>query len=172
MARRLPDGFLVVVVGLINRLGFFILGRGLEHSLPHGGAADVGAVLSVVGHPLRQDIPGAAYGLLRRLHALFLGNVRGRRLFKGLLRHLHENQVRQRLQPFLFCDGGSGAAFGLIGAVQIFHRHQGGRRADLMFQLRGQFFLVADGGDHLLLAVLQVAQIAQALVQIAQHLVV
>ena len=97
-------------------------------------------------------------------------------LQRGLL-HVHsgaegEGQRGQGLQPLFPGDGGPGAPLLLVGAVQVLHFGQSGGGADGGGQLLGKLALVLDGGLHLSLSGVQIAQVLQTVGQLAEHLVV
>ena len=77
-------------------------------------------------------------------------------------------QLRQRRKALLPGHGGTGAALLLVGPVQILHLRQRGGVFDGGGQLVGELALPIDGGQHLLPALGQITQVAQAILQLPQ----
>ena len=162
-----PDRFLIVVVHFIG--GVFLAVAGGGH---HGRPPDVQpqrlADLPVIGDVLGDNVHSAGQGVLCGGHALFGIEVplrHGKRLTGRILR---PDGGCQRLQSLFPGDAAAGAAFGLIGAVQVLHLGQRFGGKDGLLQLRGQLFLLGDGANDLLPALLQAAQVFQPVAQIAQ----
>ena len=145
----------------------------LQHAGAHGQRAQGLAHVGVVAHLLGQDVARALEGVLRRLHALF-GVHKG---LGQLLRRapgfvLHQQRQCQRLQPLFPRDGGAGAALGTEGAVEVLQLGQGGGLLQPVGKLIGEIPLLLQSGGDLAPALVQPAQVLQALVNLAQQLVV
>ena len=145
----------------------------LQHAGAHGQRAQGLAHVGVVAHLLGQDVARALEGVLRRLHALF-GVHKG---LGQLLRRapgfvLHQQRQCQRLQPLFPRDGGAGAALGTEGAVEVLQLGQGGGLLQPVGKLIGEIPLFLQSGGDLAAALVQPAQVLQALVNFAQQLVV
>ena len=76
--------------------------------------------------------------------------------------------VRQGREPLLLRHGGAGAALGLIGAVEILELGEGLGRVDGLRKLLRELALLLDGALDRLLALLQIAQIGEAVGEIAE----
>ena len=127
----------------------------------------------IVTDPFGHDVAGALQGLRNISDALFPVHIINGRLLRqraGAL--LGKEQLRQRLQALLPGDGGPGTALGLIGAVQILNLGQGGSAVNGGSQFLRQLALLGNGMLHRLAAVGHIAQILQAVGQIAQRGVV
>ena len=85
---------------------------------------------------------------------------------------LTQNRVRQRLQPARLGNARAGLALGLVGAVDVLDLRQRFGILQRGGQLGGHNALLGDGACDLGLALVQTAQIFQAVAQVAQHLVV
>ena len=83
-----------------------------------------------------------------------------------------QQRVAQRLQSRLARDLRLGAALRLVGRIQVFQLDLGLRIRDGARQLRRQLALLLDALQHRGAAVLQLAQIAEPLLQLAQLRVV
>ena len=100
-------------------------------------------------------------GLVHVAHAFFLINIAFGDAFHlvGVLRH---DLRGQRFEAFLARDGGAGAAFGLVGEIQVLDfLHRLGVQY-LLLQFGREFLLFADGGDDALLAFLQFGELFEA----------
>ena len=135
-----------------------------------GGAAGDLADDGVLADLLGDDVARAGQRLLDRRH-LGVEEALGQ-LFQRHAHLLRRHQLSQRLQPTLAGHRGAGAALGPVGQVEVLDLLQGGRALDAGPQLRCQLALLVDGGQHGLLALVQVAQVAQPRLHQAQlHLV-
>ena len=68
----------------------------------------------------------------------------------------------KRLQTFLTGDGGAGAAFRLVGQIQILNFLQGLGVQYLLLQFGREFLLLTDGGDDAFFAFLQFGELFEA----------
>ena len=168
VALEAGDGLGEVVVEPVDR----VLLRGrlahqltpLEHQLPEALADG-----RVVADGLGDDVAGPLECVGQGLHALLRIHV-GRSRFRGIraVRPLGEEELRQGLQAPLPGHGGTGAALGLVGAVQVLHLRQGHGRGNSVRQSLRQLALVLNGRADLLPPLLQIAQVLEALLQGAQ----
>ena len=123
----------------------------------------------IVADPFGHNVASALQGLLNAADALFLVHIVHSRLLRqgaGFL--LGKQQLRQRLQSLFPGNSGAGTALGLIGAVQILNLGQGGGAVNGGSQFLRQLALLGNGVFYRFTAVGQIAQILQAIGQIAQ----
>ena len=85
---------------------------------------------------------------------------------------LREQRLAQRLEARFARDLRLGAPLRLVRRVEVFELHLGRRADDRARQLRRQLVLLADGLEDGRAAILQLAQIAEPLFQLAQLRVV
>ena len=172
VVRHFGDGFRELVVLSVDTV-FFLrrFGRddaGLGERFLQG-FADIG----VVRDEFRDDVRGTLQRVLHGLDALLGVDIRGGGLFQSRFFDLALPEVhRQRLEAFLLRHHGAGAALLLVRAVQVFEFGEHGGRVDLRLQFVREFALLLDGVQDLLAALVEVAQVGQAVVQFAQDLVV
>ncbi len=127
----------------------------------------------VIGDELRDNVRRALQCVLHRLDALLGIDIRGSRFFESRLFDLALPEVhRERLQALLLRHHGAGAALLLVRAVQVFEFGEHGRSVDLHLQFLREFALLLDGVQDLLAALVEVAQVGEAVVDLAQDLVV
>ena len=125
--------------------------------------------VGVLGEPLDQDGAGAFQGR---------GDVRDVLVEEALCsalritRGVSEQQVSQRLQARLAGDLGLGPPFGLVRQVQVLEPGLGVRGADLRFELAGQLSLGGDLDEDRIPALVELAQVAEPLLERAQLRVV
>ena len=138
-----------------------------------GKRAQLGDVLGVLGHGLGHDVRSAGEGLLGRVEAGLLVDVGGRRVERRALGgRLHDDHIRQRLEPGLARLLGAGEPLLSEGLVQVEHALQGRGLCDLGPELVGELALCVDEGDDVLLALLEVSQVGKALLEGAERHVV
>ena len=154
------------VVGELRALGLLALPhlRDQPAALPHPLAQPADEV-GVLPEPLDEDRAGALQrrGGVGDLLVDVAGGHRG-----GILGGIGEQRVGQRLQTRLARRHRLGAALGLVGQVDVL---QAGLRlggADLLLQHRIELALLADLLQDGAAPLLQLAQVAQALLQRAQ----
>ncbi len=83
-------------------------------------------------------------------------------------RRIVEQRIGQRLQPGLAGDLRLGAALLLVGQIEVFEALLGVGILDVGAQLGRQLALFVDAGEDRRTALLQFAQVAQALFEVAQ----
>ena len=158
----------VEIVGELGALGRLALGHlGGEHALRPLPLAQFAHQLGLLGHALDQDVARAVQRRLGVGHAL-LAVDEPRRLGVRQQRRVGQQRLGQRLQARLAGDLRLGAALGAIGRVQVLQRHLGIGFADGACQLRGELALLLDAPEHGGAPVLQLAQVAEPLLQLAQ----
>ena len=164
--------FREVIVSLVDRLLFLILGFGGKDAptLRHG--AHIAADRGRVGETLRQNVTGPLDGFFHSRDALFLGKIGLCLLFQGLFRLLGPQNVRQTAQPLLHGDGRAGGPLRPERTVQVVEGDAGLRSFDGSPQLLGQLSLGLDGLQDLLFLFLQVSQRGQSHSQSTQLFVV
>ena len=132
--------------------------------------AQVRRVLRVFGHQLGHDVAGAGEGRLGRGKAALGIDVACRRRERVLpLRRLHENEVGEGLQAGVARLGGTGGALFTERLVEVLHTLQRRRLFDARPQLIGELALAVDHRDDVGLALLEVAQVGQAVVKRTQR---
>ena len=168
VALEAGDGLGEVIVEPVDR----VLLRGrlahqlapLEHQLPEALADG-----RVVADGLGDDVAGPLEGVGQGLHPLLRIHVgRSRRQGVRAVRPLGEEELRQGLQSPLPGHSGTGAALGLVGAVQVLHLRQGHGGGDSGGEGLRQLALGLNGRADLLPPLLQAAQVLEALLQGAQ----
>ena len=80
---------------------------------------------------------------------------------------LFPEEVGERFQALLARDGGLGAALRLVGQVEIFELGLFERGLDLRLQLRREFALFLNGGEHGFAAVFEFAEVLELLLDVA-----
>ena len=172
VVRHFGDGFReLVVLGIDTVFVFRRFGR--DDALRLEGFLQRLADVRIVGDELRDDVRRALQRIVHRLDTLLGVDIRGRRLFECALFDLALPEVhRQRLQALLLRHHGAGAALLLVRAVQVFELGQHGGGVDLCLQFVREFALLLDGVQDLLAALVEVAQVREAVVQFTQDLVV
>ena len=131
--------------------------------------AQVRRVLGVLRHELGHDIARARKRRFRRGKAALGVDVSGRRHERVLpLGGLHEDEVGERFEAGVARLGRTGGALLAVGLVEVLHTLKRGRLFDACTQLLGEFALSVDHRDHVGLALLEVAQVGQAVVKRAQ----
>ena len=173
VAGELFDGLGEVVVHGVDRI-LLLRGLGGQRAVVEGKGAELLAVLGVVGHVLRDDVHGTLEGLFHSID-LLLGVNEAFRLHLdgggvGLL--LGQQKLRQRLQSPLTGNRGAGLSLGAEGAVDIVHLGDGHGTVDGGHDLGGQLALGVDEVLDLLLALFQIAQGGQTLLQSTEDSIV
>ena len=147
--------------------------RGAHEALLLEQRAQRFAEVRVVGDALGDDIAGTRERVVDALDALFRVDVGlGEQVQVGQVLRLREDGVRQRLQPLLLRHGGAGAAFGLVGPVEVFDLRERLGVVDGGGELLGQLALLLDGRLDRLAPLLQRAEVGEAFLQRAQRRVV
>ena len=174
MALHLGDAFGIVGVHFVRlRPFFFGVDELCDHlAVFHEQVAQLFAHVGVVGDDFGDDVFGACDGIFGGRNALFFIDI-----FGGFGVHverliLREDGLRQGLQAALDGDARARLLFLFIRAVDIFRlgqRRRGGERGG---DLVRHFALLGDGLGDLFFALFQAAQIGEAVVELAQHLVV
>ncbi len=167
--RRLGE----LVVRLVGRFFVRIHRLGLDGGRLLRELAQVGHVLRVFGHELGHDI-------LRSRERRLGGVVAGGRVEVALgdlerivaARGLHEDEVGERLQAGVAGLRGARGALLAIRLVEVLDALEHRGRADLVQKLRRELALHVDEVDDVRLALLEVAQVGQAVVERAQGNVV
>ena len=167
--QRFGEVVVRLVDGLLGRVDGFD-GQG-PASL--GGRAQAGDVLGVVGDDLGHDVLRALQRILRRgvsrLRVHEAGGHGQRILGAAALR---EDEQRERLEPGVARLRGAGGALLPVRLVQVLDALHDRGLVDLRAQVGRELALLLDGAQYLVLASLEVAQVGQALVQIAQRRIV
>ncbi len=173
MRRRL--GQRLVVLEVVRELGTLALlagnHPGTELTLAPQPLAQSTDQLGVLGEALHQDLAGAIQGRLGVLHRgdiTFFGAQVVGRLGLRVQGGVGQQGVGQGLETRFASDLGLGAALLLVGQVEVFQALLGVGGLDQPGQLVGQLALLVDGGEHRGAALLQLAQVAQTLVELAQ----
>ena len=130
------------------------------------------AQVSIIGYGLRKDIRCTGKRCIRighlklRIHKgfCFCGGI----CFIVLL----HNQVRKRLQSARFCNGCLRLTLLFIRTINILNFNERLRRRDRFGKLRGHLFECCDRIGDLLLALFQLPQIIQAVIQRMKRLVI
>ena len=172
MRGDIGDGLLVLAIHL-EHAGDFLFA--VAHARVDQAVAvhDRAQPLGMVGDDFGHDILRALDGVLCGGHALFLGDVVFRlgkeRLLRDLLR---QNQVGQRREPALDRHRGARLFLLLVGAVDILDLGQSPGLRERLCNLVRHLALLGDRGGHLRLALLQIVEIGQPVVELAQNLIV
>ena len=169
MRRHVLDALVEVeIVGELGALFGLVLGDlGREYALapfPFAQGTDQGRLL---GHALDQDMAGAVERGFHIADAFFRIDEFGR-FGIGQQGGVLENGVGERLETGLAGDLRLGAALGPIRSVKILELDLGFRAVDRARQLGRHLALVLDAFQHRDAAVFQLAQVAEALFQLAQ----
>ncbi|PSK61818.1 hypothetical protein B0E53_06285 [Micromonospora sp. MH33] len=127
--------------------------------------------VGVLGEALDEDGPGAVERGGDVGHPLVGVDVTGGRV-PGVPRRVGQQRVRQGLQPRLAGDLGPGPPLGLVGQVDVLQPRLRVGRHDLRFQGLVELALAADGLQHRGASLVQLAEVAQPLLQGAQLRVV
>ncbi len=172
MAWDFSNRLQVVVIHLID--GFFPDGRLRDHAAdPRRQRAQPFAANGVVGDNLGDDIAGAGERVLPGRHALLrVDKRRGERLRAAVPELLSQQDRRQRLEAFLPRDGRPRPPLRAVGPVNVLDLRERGRAVQRVRHFLRQFFLRRDTLADLLPALVQVPEISQTVVELAQHLVV
>ncbi len=143
-------GKVVVLLEFGRLLGFFARRLALDDAFLGEGAAHESADFGVVRQAFGQDVA-------RELQ-VFARAFEGRAVPDG---------VRQGFEAFFLRDLGAGAAFGLVGLVEVLERGLLVAGGYLRLQLVRQLALFVDGLEDGLLAGLEVGVVGQALLDLA-----
>ena len=165
LRQRLGKVEIIGKLGALRRLAVAHLG-GEAAALPIGFAQRA-QEFRIFGKALDQNGACALQRRLRRGDVLLRIHEGGGCLLR-LAGGLGEEQIGQGLQARLFGDLRLGAALGLVGQVEVFEPRLGVGGVELERQLVGELALLADAVEDRLAPVLQLAQVAQALLQGAQ----
>ena len=161
-----------VVVGLVGALLVGVHGNGDDVGRVLGEGAQVGDVLGVLGHRLCHDVGCAGKRLLGRVEPGLrrLGRHEGRRGVerRSLGRDLHEDHVGERLEPRLARLLRARHALLAIGLVEVLDALHDRGGANLLLELGRELALRLDEQQDVRLALLEVAQVGEALVERAQ----
>ena len=156
-----------VIIKLVDRIGLHIFCLACEASPAHTQFPQAFAKVRIIRKILRNNITGTVNGLLGGGDAfLLIDKLLGKCL--NILVVLGKNRLGQRLQPLFPGNGATGAAFLLIGPVQVLHfRHRGGT-VNGSGQFRGEFSLIFDGFLYFVPTLLQISEIGKSGFQIPQ----
>ncbi len=166
-AERLGEVEVVAVLLALLRLALADLGD--EAALGPHPLAELADQVGVLGEALDQDRAGAVEGGGDVGHVLV--EVRLGRLPRVGRRGV-EQQVGQRLEAVLAGDLGLGPALGLVGEVEVLQPGLGVGGVDVRPQLVGELALLVDARENRRAPFLELAQVAEALVQRSQLRVV
>ena len=164
--------FFVLVVIFVHRFLFGIFGDGGYFSQTESFVPDNFAVIGVVGNYFGNYVQGALQSLFHGFYALFIVDEFFCKFLGVFVRLLQQNDVGKRFQPLFFCHRGTGAAFGTVGTVQVFHSHLRFGVFYLLTQFVGKFALFVNAFQYLCLFLFQIAQVVEPFKQFAQLLVV
>ena len=174
MVGNLARGLRKVVVRLVGSLLVGIRRHGHDLARTLGKGAQVGNVLGILGHRLGHDIRGTGERLLGRVVAGLggLGRDKARsgilRRGRALGRDLHDDHVGKRLEPGLAGLLRARLALLAVGLVEVLDALELRGRADLGLELGGELALGANENDDVLLALLEIAQVGEALLERAE----
>ena len=172
MAGDLFHRLLIVVVVPVGRFCVLVRCVGTNRAGQHGEPAHLFAQVGVVRHLLRQNVLGTLNRCCRIWHFLFRGNKRSGlpfRLHTGILRH---QCPCQRFQSPCDRHGCPCLSLGAVRQIQILHLHQRSGTLNLLRQLRCQLSLCLNGAGDLRLALFQLPQVLQPVVQFPKQLVI
>jgi len=91
----------------------------------------------------------------------------GQRRFLGNQHGIGQQALGKRLQPGLAGDHRLGAALGFVGQIQVFQAHLAVGVEQVALQFRGQLALLGHALEYRAAPLLQLAQVAQALFEVA-----
>ncbi len=172
MSGNFRDAFRKFIIHLIDRFRLRVFGSRSYHAFFHGHFADADAVICFIGNGFGNNIRSAVYRIGCRAHALFFVDKCKGFFFERLSCHLQPDNISKRLQSLFFCNGGPCPALRPVRPVQVIDHNECLGGFYLGFQFRGQFSLLPDAGNDLLLFIFQVPQVAQPFRKLAQYLVV
>ncbi len=163
------------VVEPVGELGARVLlarnDRGDQPSALPQPLAQLADDVGVLGEPLDEDRPGALERRRDVGHALLGVHVRGGLGVRVAARVL-EQAERERLEARLAGDLRLGAPLGLVRQVDVLEPRLGVRGEDLRLELRRQLALGAHRLQDHGAPLLELAQVAEPLVEVAEHRVV
>ena len=129
------------------------------------------AGVGIIRNTLSNDVRSACQGVLDRLDPLAGIHIVRRQPFRHLVSLLEQQHRRQWLQPLLLGHGGTGAALGTVGTVEILQLGQGVRFVQLGTEGGGELALGLDGLADLLPPSGQVAQVIESIRQLTEHII-
>ncbi|MNQ62193.1 hypothetical protein D3C85_765310 [compost metagenome] len=156
-------------VAEVGALGFLAVDHlGIDQAGGPQVLAHVGQQVRVFRVALGQDVARAVQRRLGVVDGRFGVQVlRGQR--GGVAGHIGQDAVGKRFQACLAGDLGARAALGLVRRVQIFQPLLGIGGGDFLLQFGRQFALLRNGFKDGSTALFELAQVAQADFQVAQH---
>ena len=161
----MAEGLLKIVVQAVNAV-LLRGGEGTQSTPPLQQLPQALADGRIVADPLGDDVICSLQSVRRRLHALVrVDEVLGSFLRPGAVSLLGKQQLCQGFQPLFPGYGGAGAAFLLVGAVEILHLCQGLGAVDGGGQFLRQLALLLDGLFHRIPAFLQPAEVLEPFLQ-------
>ena len=159
-----------LVIGLVRGLLVRIDGLRLDGGRLMRVLAQVRRVLGILRHELRHDVARAGERRLRRGEAaLGVDVARGRRERTLPLHGLHENEVRERLEAGVTRLRRAGGPLLAERLVEVLNALERGRLLDALAELVRELALAVDHRDDVGLALLEVAQVGQAVVKRTQR---
>ena len=164
-----PERLVIMVIGLVRRLFVFI--GGFDHDV--GGilrkSAQIGDIFGVFGNCFGDDVCGARECALGRVEPCVGVDVGcGGIECTALDGRLHDNHVRKRLKPCLAGLLRAGQALFAIGLVEVLDALQLGGGLDFGSEFGRELALRIDECDDVLLALLEIAQIGESLIECTQ----
>ncbi len=156
---------------IIAELGAFILLAGYDAGAESGVVleeiAQFRQQVGVLGEALHEDVLGTfEHGLGVGESLLGIDEALG--FGFGRQARIGEQRVGQLAEAGFQGDLALGTALLLVGQVEVFQAGLGVGQVDLAGELGGEFALLLDAGEDRGAAFVQLAQVAQALLQIAQ----
>ena len=171
MSSRFFQRLLIIVIHFVDRrlvLGF----SGKEGAILHRCFAEGLPQVGIIGDLLRQNILRPLQGIGNGFHAFFPIHKGRRIILQGTDQFLPPDHVRQRLQSFFLGDGGTGAAFGAEGTINIVDFCLGFRCIQFRRQLFCQVALFGNGMFHLFSFFFQIAEGSQPFGKLTDDLVI
>lgn len=165
-------GVVVVVAEFLAFLAFLALDHGRRYDAAlEQVVAQLAEQLGRLAELLGQDVARAVEGRLHVGDALVRVHVRGGFRLR-IEERIREERLRERLEPGFPGDLRARAALRLVRQVQILERLLAVGRVDRRAQFVGQLALLVDARDDRRAAFLELAQIQEALFELAQLRVV
>ena len=171
MTCRFFQWLLIIIIHFINRrflLGFFGKEGPILHRCFTEGLSQVG----IIGNLLCQNILRPLHGIGNGFHTFFHIHKSRRKIFQCTDQLLPPDHICQGLQPFFLCNGGTGAAFGAEGTINIVDLCLGFRCIQFRRQFIGQVALFGNGIFHLLPLFLQIAESSQPFGKLTDNLII
>src|SRR5699024_5229575 len=117
--------FLIFIVHIVYCRFLWLFRCRYQKAGFHGHLPDTDTVVCLIRDTFCHNIHSSCQSFLRRFYFLFFRDKGCCLFFHGLLCHLQEQDICQRLQSFFFCNGSSCPSLWTIRPVKVFHYHQG-----------------------------------------------